>query len=248
MGTIKEVRDMEEKVCSFLESLNSALLYSELCWAASNFSLLHKTKHRKTPHGLADLPVGFPHTILPNLWDLVCSWRELHRQSPPTVPETPCPAMVSESLSRLHWTERAPGSCPHLIKGLVFSTFCEGINIVGHRAVNIKGSADLACSGTGSSVALSLQYSAKTSPGVYKTLLLLLTQAGLVIPNSFTLLYVLVLYLCPLDTLRDFFTGSDEEGSSCTKPFPWTTPSAAGSDTSLPCFPGNKRVLLFGPY
>lgn len=139
----------------------------------SNLSLHHKTKHRKTPHRLAHLPVGFLHTGLPSFWDLVCSWQELHRQSPPAVPEMlPCPAMVSEPLSRLRWTKRAVGSCPHLIKGLIFSTFCEGINTVGHRTVSIKGSADLACSGTGSSIALSPQYSAQTSPGVYKALLL----------------------------------------------------------------------------
>jgi len=66
------------------------------------------------------------------------------------------------------------GLLPHLIKGLISSAFWEGIYTAGCRALSIKASSDLVCSGTGSTVAASPQHSAHISPDVCTALLVLL--------------------------------------------------------------------------
>lgn len=152
-----------------------------------SFSHLYKTekcKHRKTPYWLADLPLGFLHTGLPNPWDLVRSQQELYRQSllhcwgpaASLCPEShalPQPQRPWPGCTEQKGQLRAPS--PISLKAWSPQLF-EGIYISGCRAVSIKASSDLVCSGTGNTTAVSPRYSAHISPDVYTALLLLLPR------------------------------------------------------------------------
>lgn len=58
----------------------------------------------------------------------------------------------------------------------------------------------------------------------------------------------IVAHFCPLDTARDFFTGSDEKELNWKRPIPTIQSSTPGCEISLSCFSENKRMLPLGPY
>lgn len=169
MRAIKEIRGEEEKRCNFLKNL-SLPWYTPDCHCPAHeiiFPFFTRWNIEKTLTGLL---TGFQHTVLPSHWDSVSSWQEV--QGPCLLPccQGQSHAMVTEPLARLHRTERALGSCQHLIQGAISSTSCEEIYVARLRAANIKASSNLPPSSTGNGALLFPQHVAPTSPHIFTVL------------------------------------------------------------------------------
>lgn len=60
MGTIKEIRDVEEEIRSLLESLSSALLYSELCHCPEIYPSITRPSIEPPPPQACSPPCRIP--------------------------------------------------------------------------------------------------------------------------------------------------------------------------------------------
>lgn len=244
-------------MCSFRDSWSSALLYSGLCHSPAVRQFFPSSqdqelqKHRKTPHWLADLPLGFLHIDSRTLRMSpapgrnrtrrpYCTARDLmsHFVHSPLFPHShtiPGQAALSKNGDS--------GLLPHLVKSLIPSAFCEEIYTAECRVVSTKTSSDSVCPASGNTPAVSpsvllfeqLSYCRYPGwPGHSKLIHIPLHITTLPLPFRYT---------------KNLFTGSDGEGSNWKKQIPWTRSSTHGCEAQVsPASLQNTRMRPLLPY